>query len=408
VGSLLSIAVPIGLALAGLGREDAPAAAFTFGPGNPAAGAAVVFTDSSSGAPTWWRWNFGDGVQSDRPQDSHVFAAPGVYSVSLTAGNGTAQSEVTRLVPVSPPGTLHLLAAHGFDVTLEATDSRTGRSAPGVAVPQDDLFGGFTVPDLAPSEPQVPAVFVKILDETASGQNYWVYWGSLTDLDYTMTVTETATGVTKIYHNLATADPACLGADVSGFSTTPAPTPTRTPTASKPPTHTPTPTRTPGGPDPTRTATSTPTPTGIPPTPTRTPTPTVSPTPTPTPTPTGGPIVVKLRAVYWQWDFVEGPETSHTAPYPGVNTITLHRGQTYEFHVYNDGPVLDPPLNPHSFSGVAAIGLNGAVLETGAPDVIQTITPGTTGNFPFNCTLSDCGTGANQHDAMHGVIKVVP
>ena len=405
MGSLLSVAVSIGLALAGLGREDAPAASFTFGPGNPAAGAAVVFTDASAGAPTWWRWDFGDGGQSDRPQESHAFAAPGVYPVSLTAGNGAAQSSLTRLVAVSPAGTLHLLAAHGFDVTLEARD-RSGRTASGVAVPQDDVFGGFAVPDLAPSDPGVPLVFVKILDETASGQSYWVYWGGLTDLAYTMIVTETSTGVSKTYHNLATADPACLGADTSGFSATP----TRTPTARKSPTRTPTLTRTPAGPTPTPTATPSSTPTGIPPTPTptptRTPTPTTSPTPTPTPTP--GPIVVKLRAVYWQWDFVQGPETSQTAPYPGVNTITLHVGQTYEFHIYNDGPVLDPPLNPHGFSGVAAIGLNGAALATGAPDVIQTITPGMTGNFPFNCTFTDCGTGANQHDAMHGVIKVVP
>jgi len=406
VGSLLSIALSIGLNLAGLGREGALAAAFTAGPGNPAAGAPVVFTDASGGAPTWWQWDFGDGATSDRPQESHVFAAPGTYSVRLTCGDGSTQATVTQLVSVSPPGTLRLLAAHGFDVTLEARDG-TGRSAFGQAVPQDDRFGYFTVPDLAQS-PGLPApeVFVKILDETANGQNYFVYWGGLTDLEYTMTVVETATGVSKAYHNLATDDPACLGADTSGFSATPAPTPTKTriPTVHGTPTPTPTPTRTSAGPTPTRTPTTTPT--GVAPTPTATLTGT--PTPSPTPTPTPGPVVVKLRAVYWQWDFVQGPETSQTAPYPGVNTITLHKGVTYEFHIYNDGPVLDPPLNPHSFSGVAAIGLNGCELDTGAADVIQTITPTTTGNFPFNCTFTDCGTGANQHDAMHGVIKVVP
>jgi hypothetical protein len=120
------------------------------------------------------------------------------------------------------------------------------------------------------------------------------------------------------------------------------------------------------------------------------------------------PVVVRLRAVYWQWDFLAGGNTSSTPPYPGINTITLKRGLTYEFHIYNDGPVEDPPLPPHTFSGIAALGLNGAILQTGGTESVQTITPSQIGDFPFLCTLTECGPGANQHDAMHGIVRVVP
>jgi heme/copper-type cytochrome/quinol oxidase subunit 2 len=201
------------------------------------------------------------------------------------------------------------------------------------------------------------------------------------------------TGVTKEFRNPAFGNGGCLGADTSGFQ------PSETTT---PPDFTATPTRT-RTPTPTRTHTPLP---GTA-TPTSTPTPTRTPTPTATAGPSG-PIVIRLRAVYWQWDFVTGPDRSQTDPYPGINTITLKKGQTYEIHIYNDGPVLDPLLPPHNFSGIADLMLSGVVLETGGGESVQTFTPTVTGDFPFLCTFSDCGTGPNQHDAMHGWIRVVP
>lgn len=396
-GLLLQNAAALLLALFGLGPNGAaaPAAAFSLEPSNPAAGSPVRFTDASTGTAISWRWDFGDGFGSDSRSPTHVFANPGSYAVSLTAGNASGQTVATQMVDVSPEQTLRLIARHGFDVTLEAEDPRTGHTGSGKAIPQNDLFGYFTIPDLVPtSGPLVPEVFVKILDATSIGQDYWVFWGGLTDLKYTLTVRENATGAVKTFHNPVTESPGCLGADTSGFAGIPPQTPSATAAG------------------PTATRTRTPTPTSTRPAATPTPTSTATPTPVPPATPTATPgssaIVVRLRAVYWQWDFVAGPNTSSTPPYPGVNTITLKKGLTYEFHIYNDGPVLDPPLPPHAFSGVAALGLNGAPLETGAAEIVQTITPNVTGDFPYLCTFSDCGTGPNQHDAMHGVIWVVP
>ncbi|WP_317065036.1 PKD domain-containing protein [Methanoculleus caldifontis] len=47
----------------------------------------VAFTDNSTGYPTAWAWNFGDGVTSTEQNPVHTYAALGNYTVSLTASN---------------------------------------------------------------------------------------------------------------------------------------------------------------------------------------------------------------------------------------------------------------------------------------------------------------------------------
>lgn len=47
----------------------------------------VSFTDKSSGSPTTFHWDFGDGTSSSDRNPSHTFTSPGLYEVSLTAGN---------------------------------------------------------------------------------------------------------------------------------------------------------------------------------------------------------------------------------------------------------------------------------------------------------------------------------
>src|SRR5262249_30140759 len=59
--------------------------------------------------------------------------------------------------------------------------------------------------------------------------------------------------------------------------------------------------------------------------------PTATPTPTKTPTP-AGPTVIRLRAVRWVWQWIQGPGTTPGNPSP---SITLKSGQTYDLHVFN-------------------------------------------------------------------------
>lgn len=42
---------------------------------------------------------------------------------------------------------------------------------------------------------------VKVLDGTASNGHYWVFYGALTNVEYTLTVTDAVTGWSKTYHN---------------------------------------------------------------------------------------------------------------------------------------------------------------------------------------------------------------
>ncbi len=75
---------------------SAPTANFT---GTPTAGAAplsVTFTDSSTGSPVFWAWDFGDGTSSTDQNPSHSYAAVGSYSVTLTVNNNYGSHSLTR------------------------------------------------------------------------------------------------------------------------------------------------------------------------------------------------------------------------------------------------------------------------------------------------------------------------
>ncbi len=45
----------------------------------------VAFTDTSTGSPNRWLWEFGDGFTSGQQNPAHSYAAQGSYSVKLTA-----------------------------------------------------------------------------------------------------------------------------------------------------------------------------------------------------------------------------------------------------------------------------------------------------------------------------------
>ncbi|HSH60268.1 MAG TPA: DNRLRE domain-containing protein [Acidimicrobiales bacterium] len=76
----------------------APVANFKASLSDAGADQAVVFTDTSTGVPTSWSWNFGDGTTSSAQHPTHAYAAPGTYTVTLTVtnalGTDTASTEV--------------------------------------------------------------------------------------------------------------------------------------------------------------------------------------------------------------------------------------------------------------------------------------------------------------------------
>ena len=74
----------------------APVAAFTGTPTTGTAPLTVAFTDTSSGNVTAWAWNFGDATTSTLQHPSHLYSAPGTYSVSLTVTGPGGTNTVTR------------------------------------------------------------------------------------------------------------------------------------------------------------------------------------------------------------------------------------------------------------------------------------------------------------------------
>ena len=64
-------------------------------------GLTVLFTDTSTGSPTSWQWDFGDGASSTSQNPSRTYAAAGSYIVTLTVRRGNEAVFVRRTVTVA-------------------------------------------------------------------------------------------------------------------------------------------------------------------------------------------------------------------------------------------------------------------------------------------------------------------
>lgn len=85
------------------GPPSQPSAKFavTFGNNNR-----VNFINNSTGSPTDFAWDFGDGGTSNQRNPTHKYTAPGNYTVTLTVSNEFGTSTKTRTIRVeggSPP-----------------------------------------------------------------------------------------------------------------------------------------------------------------------------------------------------------------------------------------------------------------------------------------------------------------
>jgi hypothetical protein len=138
------------------------------------------------------------------------------FAVDAPPGPVPTAQRATRPRASSAAGALPLLGR--FTATLTAVDPRTGREAVGVPIARDAKWGYFSIPDFT-GDASFPEVFVKMLDATAlPGGAFWVFHTGLTDLEYTLMVTDSTTGEQKTYRN-DRSDPnrLCGGADTQAF-----------------------------------------------------------------------------------------------------------------------------------------------------------------------------------------------
>ncbi|HEX3553400.1 MAG TPA: hypothetical protein VIA62_09240 [Thermoanaerobaculia bacterium] len=121
--------------------------------------------------------------------DTAMQAAP------IAALGSTAPLVGCLPVAAGPPTTLCLASGH-FTVSVDFTDPRTGLAGQATAVPLTADTGAFWFFNDSNLE-----LMVKVLDGRPVNGKFWVFYGALSDVDYTITVTRPETGEVRTYHN---------------------------------------------------------------------------------------------------------------------------------------------------------------------------------------------------------------
>lgn len=181
--------------------QTAPTANFAFQPPAPTIGTQVNFTDTSTGSPTSWLWNFGDPASgtsntSNTQNPTHAFLAAGTYNVSLTATSAAGSNTATKAITASNGGSVPCvvsptqLCLNGgrFAVTAawEKPDGTTG-AGNGVGLTGDSGYFWFF------DEANIEMV-IKVLNGCGINSAYWVFAAGLTNVSVHLTVTDSETG----------------------------------------------------------------------------------------------------------------------------------------------------------------------------------------------------------------------
>jgi hypothetical protein len=97
-------------------------------------------------------------------------------------------------IPFSNPSTLHLSGQRfGIDVQWRDAQGKTG-GGQAVALTDDTGYFWFFSPDNV-------ELAVKLVDGRALNGHWWLFYGGLSDVEYTLTLTDSVTGNSRTYHN---------------------------------------------------------------------------------------------------------------------------------------------------------------------------------------------------------------
>ncbi|MDQ6894467.1 MAG: hypothetical protein M3167_17555 [Acidobacteriota bacterium] len=150
---------------------------------------------SASGAGTWTGVNEGlsDEVVSsilvDPRTPTTVYAGAvndSVFKISFASGSGACTTGPTTLC----------LNGNRFSVQVAWRAINVGTAGAGTAVPLTSDTGSFWFFTSGNIE-----LVVKVVDGRAYNGAFWVFYGALSDVSYTITVTDTLTNVRKTYEN---------------------------------------------------------------------------------------------------------------------------------------------------------------------------------------------------------------
>ncbi len=174
--------------LAGQPETSAPVAGFSVSSTSGVAPLAVSFTDSSTGSPSSWAWDFGDGGTSTAQHPTHTYSVPGTYSVQLTASNasGSSTRTATGLVTVDepPPPTAPAVSVVGGASSSATTARADVTLARPAGLADGDVVIAQINADLRPSMKQVPAGWTSVLPSNlpiSTGATVFAYYRVVTN-----------------------------------------------------------------------------------------------------------------------------------------------------------------------------------------------------------------------------------
>jgi photosystem II stability/assembly factor-like uncharacterized protein len=151
-----------------------------------------VYRSTDAGS-SWSAFN--DGLTNVEVLDL-AFDPAGRTLYAGTGGGGVFQLTLSSTAPcVSGAGSLCLNGGR-FAVRAEwrVTSQGTGGVATAVPLTSDTgYFWFFTASNIE--------LVVKVVDGRSFNDKFWVFYGALSDVDYTITVTDTQTGAIRTYHN---------------------------------------------------------------------------------------------------------------------------------------------------------------------------------------------------------------
>lgn len=152
------------------------------------------------------------------PAPSSSFAVPGDATGEIQQPSTSTFSPGVLVVATGDVPGLLLLAR--FQITLDATDPRTGRVTTGTPNAISTTAGYFSLPEFT-GDPTFPEVTVKMVDatRTALDGTFWFFHAPLTDVQYTLTVKDLTSGVSRTYASPSSSPPdqLCGGVDTSAF-----------------------------------------------------------------------------------------------------------------------------------------------------------------------------------------------
>ncbi len=164
------------------------------------------------------------GQYTFKPDDAIGTLSVGTHTITIradptaTVSESSSDRDYSRTITVgsaaaacTPSATALCLLSGRFSVTVAWNNQHSpGQTGNGTAVPDTDQTGFFWY--FVPSSKEL---VVKIIDGGAFNGKFWFFYGALSDVEYTITVTDTLTSAVRTYHNAP--GNICGFADTSAF-----------------------------------------------------------------------------------------------------------------------------------------------------------------------------------------------